>query len=64
MFYFTYLFSLTFRYFVNNANNAAEWILFLFSFIPSTLSNDTITAGSVEPANKMGWSPLINTKIS
>lgn len=64
MLYFTHLFSLAFRYFVNNGNNAAEWSLFLISFIPSTLSNDTITAGSVEPANKMGWSPLTNTKIS
>ncbi|KAE9534862.1 hypothetical protein AGLY_008154 [Aphis glycines] len=48
-----------YRYFVNNGNNAAEWSLFLISFIPSTLSNDTITAGSVEPANIMDTNDVI-----
>jgi len=64
IFYTTHLFSFIFRYFEINENNAAEWSLLSISFTPLTLSNDAITAGSSEPAIRIGWFPLTNTKIS
>jgi len=65
MFYSTYLFSLIFRYFCSNGNNAAEWSLLSIAFIPPTLSIAITAAGSTEePAIRIGWSPLTNTNMS